>query len=74
MRHCFEEPDDDIISGLWFCKCPPGIDMPALVVVVCHGYSFTDGVGPTREIFGAFENEENAMAALRREFYFCDDF
>jgi len=74
MRYCFEEPDDDIMAGLWFCECPPGIDLPALVVVLGHGYSFTDGVGPSSQIFGAFENEEDAMAALRRKFYFCDDF
>lgn len=71
MRHCFERPDDDIMPGLWFCKCPPGIDLPALIVVLCGGYSFT---GTERKIFGAFENEEDAMAALRKEFYFDDDF
>ena len=71
MRHCFEEPDDDIMPGLWFCKCPPGIDLPALIVVLCTGYSFA---GVEREIFGAFEKEEDAMAALRRKFYFYDDF
>ena len=74
MRHCFEEPDDDIMARTWFCECPPGIDLPALVVVLGHGYSFTDGVGPSSQIFGAFENEEDAMAALRREFYLSDDF
>jgi hypothetical protein len=72
MRYCFEEPDDDIMAGLWFCERPPGIDLSRLLVVLCHGYSYRDG--PTRRIFGAFENEEDAMAALRREFYFCDDF
>jgi len=30
LHHCFEEPDDDFMPGLWFCKCPSGIDLPAL--------------------------------------------
>jgi hypothetical protein len=62
---------DRYMPGLWFCECPPGINLPALIVVLCYGYSFT---GVERKIFGAIENEEDAMAALRREFYFCDDF
>ena len=71
MRHCFEVPDDDTMPGLWFCKCPAGVDLPPLIVVLCYGYSFT---GPNRKIFGAFEDEDAAMAALRQEFYFDDDF
>jgi hypothetical protein len=57
----------DAPPGLWFCKCPPGIDQPALIVVLCYGHSFT---GTGRETFGAFENEEDAMAAFREDFYF----
>ena len=39
---------DDIMPGLWFCKCPAGVDLPPLIVVLCYGYSFS---GVNRKIF-----------------------
>jgi hypothetical protein len=71
MRHRFEEPDDDIMPAVWFCRCPPGIDLPPLIVVLCYGHSFT---GVSRLVFGAFENEASALAALQQEFYLPEDF
>jgi hypothetical protein len=58
-------------AAVWFRRCPPRVDLPPLVVVLCHAYSFSGG---SREVFGAFETEADAMDALRHKFYFPDDF
>jgi hypothetical protein len=56
----FEEPDADLMPGIYFCSLPKKSDLPPVVVVTCTGYSFG---AVDYAIFGAFENEEQAIGA-----------
>jgi hypothetical protein len=68
LRRRFETPDADIVPAIFLCEAPAEFKGDRVLVILSRGYSFT---GVTREIFGAFQNKEAALKALRKE-YFLD--
>jgi hypothetical protein len=62
VEQALESPNDDVTPGIWFCLVPKG----ELAVVLC----WDGGWDCSRELFGVYQNREDAVAALRKKFIF----
>jgi hypothetical protein len=66
ISHGLEEPDIDVIPGIYFCKSPEADTDRFLIVVTAWGYSFMEN---RRELFGEFKSDRDAYRALDVAFY-----